>query len=537
MKELIRQSIQRAIRRLYPDHADIVFAVDYAPEEANADIASNAALVLAKKFNKKPLEVADRLRETLSEVEGKIEISVASPGFLNFKVADISYWHGVLAKILEEGNQFGQSDIGKGKKINVESVSANPTGPLTVGHGRGAVIGLIVSNVLKSRGYDVVRDYYYNDAGLQMKRLGESVKIRVQEELGEKTEFPEQIDIYMGTYIRGIAVQFIDKNKPQTADDATIEEYSDFAAQIIFSDIKQTLKRLGVTFDNFVKESDQDIERILKDLEAAGTVYEKDGAKWLKTGREEDRVLVRSTGEPTYRLADIAYHVNKLKQGYDRIINILGADHIAQFPDIQHAVEAFGYDSSKIEVIINQFVTLAGGKKMSTRKAHYVTLDELMEEVGEAVTLFFLASVAPSTHMTFDLDLAKDTSHKNPVYKIQYAHTRISSIIRKSGFDISSLTKEDVSRIRGSRGIELVKEAAKYPEILKEISQSYSVHLLPHYLLRVADKLNSFYETKEGRVLQKDNYATRASLALVRALMIVLANGLKILGIEAPEEM
>lgn len=550
MKNKIKKLIQEAVAKLYPNHSDIVFSVDYAPFNIDADFASNVAMVVAKKLGKRPMEVAEEIANYLSRPSAtlpsqgesdSVDASVAKPGFLNFKI-DKEPWIEELGNILEEKEKYGSSDQGRGKKINVEFVSANPTGPLTVGHGRGAVIGLALSNILRSQGYEVIRDYYYNDGGLQMKRLGESVRLRVRQQLkesiGESFENSEPIDIYMGAYINEIAEQFIRQKKLKTSDDATVKEYSDFAAQIIFSGIKDTLHKLGIGFDNyfnelslFDKEKKGNIWEILEVLKEKGIAYEKEGAVWLK-GASEDRVLIRSTGEPTYRLPDIAYHTYKLRLGYERIVNILGADHIAQFPDVKFAVKTLGYDDKKIQVIINQFVTLDSGKKMSTRKANYVTLDELLEEVGPSVTKFFMLMSAPGTHMNFDMDLAKDTSEKNPVYKVQYAHARISSIIRKSG---ASNTKPKLEILNSREELAVIRELGKYPELVSEIAETYNVHHLPHYLLGLAERFHGFYE--RVRVISEDEQITIARLSLVKGVQTVLANGLRFMGIKPLKRM
>ena len=541
MKDIIKNSIESAIEKLYPEQKDIVFSVDYAPASIDADFASNAALALAKKLGKKPMDIAREIAsaaQSLSKGGLAMTIETAPPGFLNFAVPP-EIWHEELKRILKEQEKYGSSSLGKGKKVNVEFVSANPTGPLTVGHGRGAVIGLVLSNIFKNLGYKVVRDYYYNDAGLQMKKLGQSVKLSVKRLLGENTadEFnKEQIDLYMGAYIGEIAAQSIEQKNLQTADDTTVEEYADFAAEIILGWIKNTLNKLGVGFDNFVRESNQKTKEVLEQLEKIGIVYEKDGAKWLKNaGGREDRVLVRKTGEPTYRLPDIAYHLEKVKK-YDKVVTILGADHITQFPDISYAVEKLGGDSGRIRVIINQFVTLAGGKKMSTRKAEYVTLDELIAEVGAEVgadvAKFFFAINFANSHMVFDLDLAKDTSEKNPVYKVQYAHARIKSIKAKAGLQKG---KADLELLNDQGETKLIRELAKFPEIAGGIADTYNVHHMPHYLLQLAENFHSFYE--KVRVVSDDADLTSSRLALVEAAQPVFANGLRLMGIKPMNKM
>lgn len=520
MKEEIRKKIEKAIEKLYPEHKDVDIKVDYPPAGVDADFSSPVSSVLGKRLDKKPMEVA----ESLAKEVGAVPVE---PVFLNFHI-EPEDWIKELEIILQEGERYGSGE--KGQKINLESVSANPTGPLTVGHGRGAIIGLVLTNVLKHLGHKVTRDYYYNDGGLQMKKLGESIRLRIQELKGEKIEFPE--DLYQGEYIRDIAKQYIDSGEKG-------EEWQ-FAAKIIFDDIKNTLSKLGIDFDHyfnelslFDKKQKNNVWAVLEALKEKGVVFEKDGATWLKSPSGEDRVLVRSTGEPTYRLPDIAYHIYKLNEKYDKIINILGSDHIAQFPDIKFAVETLGYDGSRINVIINQFVTLAGGKKMSTRKATYVTLDELIDEAGADVTKFFMIMSSSSSHMTFDLDLAKDTSEKNPVFRVQYAHARINSILKKAPSLNASLRTRRAGW--GGEELALIRELAKFPETLREIAENYSVHYLPHYLLGLADAFHGFYE--KVKVITDDAKTTASRLALVKAVQTVIGTGLRLMGIEPMEKM
>jgi len=555
MKQAIKKAVIEALVKLYPEHKDIDFTVEYAPENTGADFASNVAMILAKKVGKKPGEVAEEIiDELIMPSGGQWSLGqnpvVAGPGFINFNASPY-VWQNYLKNVLKQGDKYGQSDFGKGKKVNVESVSANPTGPLTVGHGRGAIIGQVLANVLASQGFKVEKDYYYNDAGLQMKKLGESVKLRAGEILGEQPKFSDEL--YQGEYIRAIAQDYIDQNNlSQTHDD--LGKYAEFASGKIFKEILNTLENLGVDFDNFIKETDQDTNSVLAALEKAGVVYEKDGAKWLKLeDAPQDRVLVRSTGEPTYRLPDIAYHAKKT-QSYDKAIDIFGSDHIAQFPDIKYGVEKLGGNSERIEVIINQFVTLKGGpsaplgtsKKMSTRAASYVTLDELVAEVGVDVAKFFFALSAAKTHMKFDLDLARDTSDKNPLYKIQYAHARIQSILEKAkekgvilegaqATDRISKDKDSIASLQNDIELSLIREVSKFPELLLEISETYAIHLISHYLLGLADQFNSFYE--KIRIISDDDEQTQARVGLITGVQTVLANGLELLGIKPLKKM
>ena len=442
---------------------------DFQPEfetpanPEHGDLATNAAMQLARHLRRAPRqiaeEIAQRLREKPVDPDRVAAIEVAGPGFLNIRFSD-AYLTSELADLLEAGPDYGRTSGGAGQRALVEYVSANPTGPLTVGHGRNAVLGDTVANLLEWTGWEVTREYYFNDAGRQMRVLGQSVRARYEGlvfpdrptkeiETGEGTSvqvperFPE--DGYVGAYIKDIAQALYEEHGDALAlahPHNDIAPFKERAQQEIFEDIRQTLARLGVEMDTFFNEhalyETKAIWKTLDTLREKGYVYDQDDAIWFKTtafGKENDTVLVKSSGEPTYRLPDIAYHVSKFERGFDKLVDVFGADHIATYPDVLRGIEVLGYDPAKVDVVIYQFVTLVrGGEpvKMSTRKANFVTLDELMDEVGEDVTRFFFLMRAPNTHLEFDLDLAKEASDKNPVFYLQYAHARICSILRKA---------------------------------------------------------------------------------------------------------
>ncbi|MEK9136485.1 MAG: arginine--tRNA ligase, partial [Bacteroidota bacterium] len=364
---------------------------------------------------------------------------VAGPGFINFRFTD-AFYHHQLRQLLTRHETFGRSTIGKGKKTLVEFVSANPTGPLTVGHGRNAVFGDTVANLLEWTGHNVEREYYFNNAGRQMRMLGDSVRLRYLELVGQSVSFPD--DYYQGDYIKDIARHLHEEFGNSLLDEPAEGRFKEQAEREIFDDIKRTLKSLGIEFQSFYNENSLyetgKIKQVIEDFRAKGLVYEKDGALWLRTeelGGDKDKVIVKSSGEPTYRLPDIAYHVEKFRRGYELMVDIFGSDHVATYPDVLAGLKALGYADDKVKVLIHQFVTIVqDGEivKMSTRKANYITLDELIAEVGADVVRYFFLMRSITSHLNFDLNLAKQQSDENPVYYLQYAHARIASILRNA---------------------------------------------------------------------------------------------------------
>jgi arginyl-tRNA synthetase len=513
--------------------------------EQYGDFATNIAMVLAKKVGKNPREIAKDIVANLEiEPEFVEKVEIAGPGFINFKLSP-SFYIKRIEEILKQGGNFGKLKLGEGKKANVEFVSANPTGPLTVGHGRNAVLGDTIANILEWVGYDVTREYYFNNAGRQMKILADSVRLRYLELLGEKIDYPE--DYYQGDYIKDIAKMLIDEYGDKLKDGADLKIFKEKAEKVIFDDIKKTLKRLGIEFDVYYNEDwlyEKKIWEVVEELEKKGYVYEEDGAKWFKVtalGGGQDKVLVRSTGEPTYRLPDIAYHIEKFKRGFDLIVDVFGADHIAEYPDVLKALEVLGYDVSKVKVLIYQFVTIVkDGEvvKMSTRKANYITLDELIDEVGVDVVRFFFLNRSRDAHLNFDLNLAKKQSEENPVYYLQYAHARIASILRyasEMGVEIGDIDKVNLNLLKEEEEIKLAKLLSEFPDAIESAYYSFEPLKLINYLNEVAEAFHHFYH--KHRVVGSDPGLTKARLALCLATKIVLANGFKILGISAPERM
>lgn len=544
-REYLKEKVKSALSKIGIELDGIELIFDKPKNEAFGDFATNIAMLLAKKVGKNPREIASEILSNLEiEPEYIEKIEVAGPGFINFKLTPRFFIHRIK-EILDQGENYGKLNIGKGKKANVEFVSANPTGPLTVGHGRNAVLGDTIANILEWAGFDVTREYYFNNAGRQMKILADSVRLRYLELLGEKIDYPN--DYYQGDYIKDIAKMLIDEYGDSLRSETDLKIFKEKAEKVIFDDIKKTLKRLGIEFDIFYNEDwlyEKKIWDVISELEKLGYVYEKEGAKWFmatKVGGEQDKVLVKSTGEPTYRLPDIAYHIEKFKRGFDLIIDIFGADHIAEYPDVLRALKVLGYDTSKVKVLIYQFVTLVkDGEvvKMSTRRANYITLDELIDEVGPDVVRFFFLNRSRDAHLNFDLNLAKKQSEENPVYYLQYAHARIASILRfakDSGINLEKIDHVNFDLLVEKEEIELAKLLSSFPEVIDVAYLTLEPLKIINYLNEVAETFHSFYH--RHRVVGNDENLTLSRLSLCLAAKIVIANGLKILGISRPERM
>ncbi|MEX1055483.1 MAG: arginine--tRNA ligase [Rhodothermales bacterium] len=563
MQEYLKREIKAVIAELDGAPADFEPEFETPNNPDHGDLATNTAMQLARHLRRAPRAIADdiaaRLRARPLDPNRIAAVEVAGAGFLNFRFSE-HYLAVAVEDLIRAGEDFGRTRSGAGLRALVEYVSANPTGPLTVGHGRNAVLGDTVANLLEWAGYDVTREYYFNDAGRQMRILGESVRARYeaivnpdlptkQIKIGENEwvdvpqNFPE--DGYLGEYIGDIARVLHEKHGGELLG-ADAAPFKEAAEKAIFADIERTMSRLGIRMDTYFNEhslyQDNRVWDALDAMRKKGYVYEKDGAVWFKTtefGKEQDTVLVKSSGEPTYRLPDIAYHVDKFERGFDRMIDVFGADHIATYPDVLEGLRVLGYDPGRVDVVIYQFVTLVrGGEpvKMSTRKANYVTLDELMDEVGEDVTRYFFLMRSPNTHLEFDLDLAKEASEKNPVFYLQYAHARICSILRKAeevGFAFGETA--DLSLLRHETEIVVMKELLRLPEILERTSSNKEPHQVANYLREVAVAFTQFYG--HCRIIGEEKALATARMRLAEATRIVLRNGLRVLGISAPERM
>lgn len=528
---------------LWSDAAAGRYAIEVPKREGQGDFSTNFALVAAGIDKRKPRDLAVHLAGLLERQPMIDRVEVAGPGFINLFLAK-EVWATVLAPIYEQDRKFGCSDFGAGKKVLVEFVSANPTGPLSVGHGRNAVLGDAIARVLSAAGYEVQREYYFNDAGRQMRVLGESTRARYLELLGLANAFPE--DGYQGDYIYDIA-RSMQEEGGESFKEAEVGVFKDRAQKAIFADIDATLKRIGIGFDTYFNEhtlyEDGRIYQVVDELKAKDLVYEKEGATWFKTselGQEQDRVIIKSTGEPTYRLPDIAYHLDKFKRGYDWMINVFGSDHIATVPDVLAGVRALGCDDSRITVVLYQFVTLLrDGKqvKMSTRKATFVTVDELVDEVGPDALRFFFLMRKPDNLIEFDLDLAKKQSQENPVFYVQYAHARLCSIERQAkeqGITASGASG-DLHRLIEPEEHALLKVLADYPQLIAGAAADLAPHRVVFYLMELAGQFHGYYN--KHKVLTEDGQLSAARLYLCGALKRVFRNGLELIGLSVPETM
>ena len=507
------------------------------------DLSTNIALVLAQDLKTSPMDIAkDLVNEIVKyDINNIINISVHKPGFINFEISKI-YFQSQVTKIIKLSIKYGQGSIGAGKSANIEFVSANPTGPLTIGHGRNAILGDVVSNILKWQGYDVTREYYFNDAGRQMRILAKSVQALYFKLLGEDIQIPE--DGYQGEYLNDIAKIIVNEDGENLEKDSNI--FKEKTEKIIFHQIEQSLKNLGVAFDQFINEKtfyeNGDIKNLLENLRKKDLIYEKDNATWFKTsalGKKQDRVYIKSTGEPTYRVPDTAYHINKVKRNYDLIIDVFGADHADTYQDVILALQSLNYKTEHIKVLIYQFVTLLqNGKKikMSTRKANFVTLDELVNEVGSDVVRYFFLMRSMNTHLDFDLNLAKDQSDKNPVFYLQYAYARICNIIKRANdLKLSEENNYDTSILDHEDEILLIKYLSRFPEFIDHAYENLEPQIITNYLQQLSAYFHKFYS--QCRVISDDHDTTQARIALVKAAKIILGNGFNILGISAPERM
>jgi|DewCreStandDraft_4_1066084.scaffolds.fasta_scaffold06312_11 arginyl-tRNA synthetase len=548
MKKPVEAVLHRALRKarerglLQSDPTEVPLEV---PKDPNlGDLATPIALMLARAERAAPRAVAEKIVGCLEDPEGIFSaVEIAGPGYINVRLS-MPFWARCLAAV--ESPDFGPAPFGRGKRVLVEFVSANPTGPLTVGHGRNAVLGDAIARLFEATQHAVTREYYFNNAGRQMKLLGESVKARYLELLGERVRFPEEG--YQGDYIREIAASLVREHGDRLRNEDATGIFKEAAERAIFEDIERTLQRLQIRFDSYFNEDslyrDGSIDRTLADLRARGLAFERDGAVWLAgeaVGLGQDRVLVKSTGEPAYRLPDIAYHRHKFARGFDLLVNVLGADHIAEHEDVRAALAALGYDVSRLRVILYQFVTLTrGGEqvKMSTRRAEYVTLDELIDEVGaDAVRFFFLTRKADS-HLEFDLDLAKKQSTDNPVFYVQYAHARVASLMKQAaaaGVALRPAAESALASLVEPEEVAVTKRLSAFPDVVEDAARFCEPHRVVFYLIDLAGEFHRFYN--RHRVLTDDAERTAARLYLAWAVGKVVRQGLELLGVRAPEEM
>lgn len=586
MKPTIEYLLKQALTTLQqsgemPIDLDIEIKVENAKDPAHGDYATNLALVLAKPCRQTPRVLAERLVEAIPADPSVEKVEIAGAGFINFFMRSTTRSL-IIAEILNKGKEFGRGNLGQNQKVLIEFVSANPTGPLHVGHGRGAAFGATLGNVLKAAGYDVTLEYYVNDAGRQMNILAASVWLRYLELADEPIIFPT--NAYKGQYVYEIAqvmwseygtqyvrpwslvTESLPDDEPQGGDkesyiDAVIERaqyllgkdgfrnFHQHALKTVLDDIKDDLMEFGVKFDSWFSEQslfeDSSIEKGIQALKEGGHTFEREGALWFRAtdfGDEKDRVLVRANGQTTYFASDVAYHWNKYDRGYDRVIDIFGADHHGYVTRIKTAVKALGHDESALDVILVQFAILyRGGDRvqMSTRSGSFVTLRELREEVGNDAARYFYVARKPEQHMDFDLDLAKSESSDNPVYYIQYAHARICSVLRQlkerglmwdKGMGLKNL-----DLLEQQHEVALISLIGRYREIIQSAASSCEPHQLAYYLRELANGLHSYYNAIQ--LLCEQEQLRCARLCLLEAVRQVLNNGLDILGVSAPESM
>ena len=550
IKDLILVAVSNAHQKGELPSADIVeVGVDEPKAEAHGDFSTNAAMVMASVQKMPPRKIAEVITHHIQDLEGILEkTEIAGPGFINFFLKP-SAWHPVLREIHEADTRYGATDIGQGQKFQVEFVSSNPTGPLHVGHGRGAAVGDAVANILSFCGYDVQKEYYINDSGRQIETLGRSVFLRYQELFGQKVNFPEEC--YQGNYIRDLAGEIkTEKNDTllsQPEDEAQMI-CARFAADKILAGIRDDLKKFGVEFDNwFSEQSLYDsgrVDEILDNFRPQGIVYEKEGALWFKTsdfGDEKDRVVVKNNGETTYFASDIAYHQDKYDRGFERVVDVWGADHHGYIPRMKAGIEASGHRRDQFDVILVQLVNLLRAGEpvaMSTRAGKFETLIDVINEVGrDAARFIFLTRHYEST-LDFDLEVAKQKSNDNPVYYVQYVHARISSIMRKGkarGTAEVSWDDKAAAQLIEPEEIELIKILARYPDILAGSAKSMEPHRVTYYLMNLASAFHTYYN--KHRVLSDDPQLRRGRLNLVLAVQKVIRNGLTLLGVSAPDRM
>jgi arginyl-tRNA synthetase len=585
MKQHIADLIQDAIDALKAAgefDADLVakIQIDNTKDKQHGDFACNVALTLAKVARRKPRDIAQLICSHLPASASVTKTQIAGPGFINFFISQDAT-QAIIGKVLEEGEKFGRNNSGAGHKVQVEFVSANPTGPLHVGHGRGAAYGASVSNLLEASGYEVEREYYVNDAGRQMNILAASVWLRYLQQAGEDIVFPS--NGYQGAYVKDIAEQLhqsagdrlkhsatqvmanLHADGPEGDKEKHIDDLiarakdllgeSDYwlvfdaGLDSIRDDIKQDLQGFGVDYQHWFSErsldQDDQINRAIKKLQEQEHVYEDGGALWFRStafGDDKDRVVKRDNGQTTYFASDIAYHLNKFERGMDTVINVWGADHHGYITRVKAALEALGIDPKRLVVKLVQFAILYRGEErvqMSTRSGSFVTLRELREEVGKDASRFFYVTRKSEQHMDFDLELAKTESKDNPVYYIQYAHARICTLINRLAQENmawdSAMGLKQLEKLKEAAEITLMQQIALYPEVLANAASNHEPHQIAHYLKDLAGNFHSYYNAH--RMVIDDVPLRNARMCLCMAARQVMANGLDLLGVDAPEHM
>ncbi|HOV86898.1 MAG TPA: arginine--tRNA ligase [Syntrophobacteraceae bacterium] len=555
VRKRVEETLSRAVARVLdsptlPDSLSI--ELDIPKFSQHGHYASNAALSLSRILKRPPREIASRIIENLESDPGMIrKVEIAGPGFINFFIQPAA-WLPILSQIHREGKTYGTQTVGKGRKVQVEFVSANPTGPLHIGHGRGAAIGDVLANILEVCGYEVQREYYINDAGNQMNTLGSSLYYRYRELLGKEVAFPE--GHYQGDYMRDLARDFLEKEGEKYRDsamDEVLPVFARFAGDRILEGIRQDLASFGVTFQEWFSEQTLhdrgEILGTIEALEKLGFVYEAEGAKWFRStafGDEKDRVVVRANGISTYFAADLAYHKNKFERGFHMVVDIWGADHHGYVDRMSAGVQALGRDRADLRIILVQLVNLLRGGKpvaMSTRAGEFVTLREVIDEVGKDAARFIFLTRRTDSPLDFDLDVAKMQTNDNPVFYVQYAHARLSSLFEVAGQrGISCRWAEGgeeppLHRLTVPQELEILQQLGEYPQVLLNCVKSLEPHYIPYYLHELVSLFHSYYN--RNRILGDDPELTQARLYLASALRRVIGNALGVLGVAAPEKM
>ncbi len=555
MKDKLRQLVRDAAQNAY-DAGDLTsdqfpdIAIEEPRADAHGDLATTFALASASAQQMPPRKIAETIIDHLADPDGVIAATeIAGPGFINFFISPAA-WHPVLTEIHEKDRYYGATDLGQGRKVQVEFVSANPTGPLHVGHGRGAVVGDTIAAILSFCGFFTDREYYINDAGRQIHTLGKSVFLRCRQLSGADVDFPE--DAYQGDYIYDIARAVLDEKGDwlfALTEDEAIHHCAGDAAGQILAGIRADLQALGIEFDTWYSEQSLydsgKVETVIRWLKQQNLIYEAEGAMWFTSsayGDEKDRVVVRQNGQTTYFASDIAYHRDKYERGYDRVVDVWGADHHGYVPRLNAAISAFSLDSDQFRVILTQLVNLlrkGTPVSMSTRAGKFVTLRDVADEVGSDAARFIFLTRHHESPLDFDLDLAKEKSNDNPVYYVQYVYARISSIMNKArterGMDPAGADADAVAHLTEPEEITLIKHMARYPETILNSAKLMEPHRIAYYLMDLAAAFHAYYN--KHRVLTDDFVLSAGRLYMVVAVRKVIRNGLTLLGVSAPETM
>ena len=558
MKEVLNQAVSEAYGKavevgdLMADGGgadEFNFSIERPNEEAHGDFSTNLAMVSASAQKMLPREIAETLGRQIGNEHPVIErVEVAGPGFLNLFIRRNFLLESLRAAV-KEGEEFGGSDVGSDQRVQVEFVSANPTGPLHIGHGRGAAVGDSLSRILEKCGYHIEKEYYINDTGNQIETLGRSVYLRYQQAAGQEAEFPD--GFYEGSYISDLAGRIFEEDGAshlQEDKSVVVRGFGERAAKIILEEIGNDLRNFNTEFDTWFSEQSlfdsQEVTKSLEALRSKDGVYEKDGALWLRSSDfddEKDRVLVRKDGRPTYLASDVAYHRNKFQRGYDQVINIWGADHHGYIPRMKAVVQLLGRRPEELKILLVQLVSLTRCGEpisMSTRQGQFVELSEVVREVGTDATRFFLLMRRSDSQLEFDLDLAKEQSSENPVFYVQYAHARVCSVIREAesqGLSILDADDVDLSPLSLPEERSLIMELLRFPEVVEGAALNLEPHRLTHFLMEIAGIFHHYY--KHHRFISNDDSLTRARLFLVRFVGTVLRDALGLLGISAPIRM